>query len=163
MQFATLFSALTMLCIVVCNPLPAHHDPTALDDMVANTTTSTTDMIANITTKDMEAAIITKDIGPPQNVGLYMCSEPDWNGTCHWAIPEGILDANSDTICHDLPYSNSIFISFGPDTGIICKVWVGRYCEKWGDLIEYPGWPSLPRTQHPLFGVFNSYQCHLKA
>lgn len=152
MRFATFLSTLAMLCIVVCNPVPAQLDPTALDDMVAN-----------ITTKDMEAAIITKDIDPPQNVGLYICSEPNWTGTCAWAIPEGILDSNSDTICHDLPYANSIFISFGPDTAIICRVYRGGNCEQSGTPVEYPGWKTLPRTYHPVFGIFQSYQCHLKA
>ncbi len=142
MQFAAILSGFAMLCIVFCNPLPAQFSPDAFEDMVGN--------------------ITTKDIDPPQNIGLYICSEPYWNGTCSWAIPEGVLNPDGDAICQTLPYSNSIFISFGPDTAIICKIFRGPKCDGYGVLHEYPGLVSLPRVEHLIFGIFQTYQCHLK-
>ena len=54
-------------------------------------------------------------------LGLYTCSAPNYHGTCDW-IPV-IAKDESGAPCLPFPFPESSSISFGPDKGVMCKVY----------------------------------------
>lgn len=53
--------------------------------------------------------------------GLYLCSEPDWRGSCKWYHP----DKTAKCITLTGPEAHT----FGPDSGGYCRIFTGPKCE----------------------------------
>jgi len=89
-------------------------------------------------------------------IGAYYCTGPNWTGGCAWTEA---VDGN----CVNIENPSGTSFSFGPDKGLVCKLFTEVNCEMGGTVvggIAYPGWPDVTAvTQNEGLSIARSWRC----
>lgn len=93
---------------------------------------------------------------------LYICQLPHWQGKCEYWPIEATDEIQAP--CLSFPYpTSSTAVSFGPDPGVVCKVYMDDECSMdntpYAPEINFPGWTDLEK--HGSNGGFGwaRYKC----
>ena len=91
-------------------------------------------------------------------LGAYLCTDQDWAGKCKWHP----LSGKPCSVIEDSQRSENI--SFGPDKGLVCGLWINEACTGGvGMKLYHPGSPLVPGPRHKLNNGgdhgYKSYSC----
>src|SRR5271170_2902284 len=91
-----------------------------------------------------------------QLIGAYYCTGTHWTGGCAWTAA---LAGN----CVNIDSPSETSFSFGPDQGLVCKLFEIANCQTGGTVIggiRYPGWADVSAmTQNRGLSVVRSWRC----
>jgi hypothetical protein len=91
-----------------------------------------------------------------QLIGAYYCTGTHWTGGCAWTAA---LAGN----CVNIDNPSGTSFSFGPDQGLVCKLFESVNCQTAGTVIGgimYPGWADVSAmTQNRGLSVVRSWRC----
>ena len=91
-----------------------------------------------------------------QLIGAYYCTGTHWTGGCAWTAA---LAGN----CVNIDNPSGTSFSFGPDQGLVCKLFESANCQTGGTVIggiSYPGWADVSAmTQNRGLSVVRSWRC----
>ena len=100
------------------------------------------------------------DPHPP--LGVYICSQPNWAGTCQWTP---LIPSDDTGPCTLIPFTSSPRISFGPDPGVECKVWDDANCSQTPFSYTEVVWPGMDNFPGPRYSDgtvdsgYKSFKC----
>lgn len=104
-----------------------------------------------------------RTIAPRGGLGLYTCSAPNYHDTCEW-IPVTAKD-ESDALCLPLPFPESSSISFGPDEGVMCKVYNWSCFDDASShdttMMQHPGSSQLSKHSKSQSSGATTWKCWL--
>ena len=94
-------------------------------------------------TKPLASDEVESSIAEKRDVpfGVYICEVENWSGACNYHA-----EVNPGT-CYQR--SLTAVASFGPDKGLMCTLYSGPNCGRYGAVKEVPGiaWPGLNPTR----------------
>ncbi len=104
----------------------------------------------------------TRSITPRGELGLYTCAAAHWQGFCSWLPVTDRDELNAP--CYPLPFPDQSSISFGPDRGVMCKVYLDLGCARGSlgiILIQSPGASQMSKQSSTQASGSTRFKCWL--